>query len=59
MVCLLLYVTKYNMYMVESRALKAQCLGSEPSSRDVCVIYGKLLNLCASMIFICYMGMII
>ena len=34
MVCLLLYVTKYNMYMVESRALKAQCLGSEPSSRQ-------------------------
>ena len=33
MVCLLRYVTKYNIYLVKSRALKAQCLGSEPSSR--------------------------
>ena len=33
MVCLLLYVSEYNMYLVKRRALKAQCLGSEPSSR--------------------------
>lgn len=56
-VCLLLYVTKY-MYMVKSRALKAQSLGSEPSSR-LCVSSTESYSTSVPPWFSCYMGMII